>query len=214
MRSRGSAASSGGAIYASTPQTAAILDGFNNNDDTNGSFGVTVDARTRKNAYLENTPAAINNYWSHLFTLGPKGSIWACRFAYATAPDAGKVKLSLASVPEPDPQRAGVDDVGTLLRSDDVTYVQWLSNLDHYGAVFGDREFGGQAVVRLTGDDHAPMTFIGNPVDPWTGYSTTDGGAGVYRLRMTVYDKNAASTGYKMRITGLAMIRLDDNGFV
>lgn len=148
-----------------------------------------------------------------MFSLGPKGSVWAMGYSYCAAPDAGTVAFDLASVPEPDPDRGGVDDEGTLLKADDVTYVPLTGNLAHYGAVFADVEHNGTFPFRLMGDDLAPLTAIGPASDPFTGYDEADGGAGMYRLRMRVTTKAAASTGYVVRLTSLTMSRLDDFGF-
>lgn len=207
-------ASGASAIYPGTPQVANLQAAPTNNLDT-GNFGIfTQDNRVRGAGYLTQFAPTVNDYLGLLFTLGPQGSIWALRWSFAVAPNAGTFNFSLASVPEPDPDRAGVDDAGTLLEADSLNYVSWGGSTDAYAAAFADSQSGGQLVVRLTGDDHAPLTQIGVDTDPWTGYAETDGGAGVYRVRLNVSGKNAASTGYKVYLTALAMVRLDDNGWM
>lgn len=212
---RDSAGASGAsAIYPGTPQVANLQAAPVNNIDTGNFSQFTQDNRVRGGGYVTQLVPTVNDWLGLLFTLGPKGSIWALRFSYAVAPDAAMVGFDLASVAEPDPARGGVDDAGTLLRSDDLTYIPWSGSFDTYAPAFADSQSGGQVVVRLTGDDHAPCTEIGNTTDPWTGYAETDGGAGVYRVRLKVTGKNAASAGYKVYLTALALVRLDDNGFM
>lgn len=155
----------------------------------------------------------VNDYLGMQFTLGPKGSIWALRWSYAVAPDAATFAFRLASVTEPDPDRAGVSDAGTLLRSDSLSFLSWGGATDGYAAAFADAQGGGQLALRIMGEDHDPLTAIGPGTDPLTGYAEGDGGAGVYRVRLVVTGKNGLSTGYAVRLTALAMVRLDDFGF-
>lgn len=214
MRSRGtSGGGSASAIYATTPQIANLQAAPTNNLDTGNFSRFTVDNRVRGNGYLSQFAPALNDYLGMQFTIGPQGSIWALRWSYAVAPDAGKFRFSIASVPEPDPDRAGVDDAGSLLNADDLTYIPWGGTTDGYAAAFADSQSGGQLVQRFKGADHAALTTIDASIDPWTFFGECDGGSGVYRVRLEVFDKNAASTGYKVYLTALALVRLDDNGF-
>lgn len=179
-----------------------------------GNFGIfTQDNRVRGAGYLTQFAPTANDYLGFQFTLGPRGSIWGLRWAFAQAPDAGTFAFELASVPEPDPDRGGVDDAGSLLRSDSLSYVAWGGATDGYAAAFADAGSNSMLVVRIVGADHAPLTAIGPATDPWTGYAEADGGAGVYRVRLIVTGKNGASSGYAVRLTALAMVRLDDFGF-
>lgn len=214
MRARGSSSSGASAIYPGTPQVANLQAAPTNNIDATGFNTFTQDNRVRGAGYLTQSAPLVNDWVGFLFTLGPKGSIWGLRWSAAVAPNAGKLSFDIASVAEPDPNRAGVSDTGTLLRSDDLTFHAWGSTFDTYAAAFADSEGGGQTVIRLMGDDHAPLTTIGASFDPWTGFAETDGGAGVYRVRAKVTSKNAASTGFKLYLTALALVRLDDNGFM
>lgn len=192
---------------------ANLQAGATSNSDT-GNFGLfTQDNRVRGGGYLTQFAPTVNDYVGFQFTLGPQGAIWAVRCAYAVAPDAAQFFFELASVPEPDPDRAGVDDQGTLLKSDSLSYVAATGTIDGYAPVFADSQLNNQYVFRLMGADHAPLTMIGPATDPWTGYAEADGGAGVYRLRLKVSGKNGASAGYKVYLTALALVRLDDNGF-
>lgn len=215
MRSRTSGgASSSGTIYASTPQVANLHATPVNDLDTGGFGTFTQDNRVRGAGYVTQLVPTVNDYLGYQFTLGPQGSIWALRWAFAVAPNAGKFRFQLASVAEPDPSRSGVSDEGTLLRSDDLSFVAWGGTTDGYAAAFADSQSNSQLVIRVMGADHATLTNVNAGVDPWTGFGEGDGGSGVYRVRLRVFDKNAASTGYKVYLTALAMVRLDDNGFM
>jgi hypothetical protein len=210
LRQDGAGGAAASAIYPGSPaaidlltNTAGPFDGLN--------FGpATVDARVRRNAYLGNV-GNDGDYFSHLVTLGPKGSIWAMSASFAIAPDAGKLDFSLASVASPNPNRAGVDDAGTL--TDNALSYHLLTSADAYNAAFLDAELGGTSPFRITGDDGAPFTAFLGANDPYTGFRQIDGGAGVYAVRVKVNGKNVASAGFRARMTGLAFYRLDDNGF-
>jgi len=141
-------------------------------------------------------------------SLGPKGSIWSAQVSYASAPDAPKFDIYLASVASPDPARGGVDDAGTLLEESGLTYVKLFGPIDTYAAAFTDDGWHGTIPFRLAGADLAPFTAFG--ANDAFGFRTINGGAGQYAVRLRINGKNAASTGYHLRVTELAFVRLDD----
>lgn len=214
MRSRTSGASGSGAIYATTPQIANLFAAPTNNLDT-GGFGVfTQDNRVRGGGYVTQFAPSITDYLGFQFTLGPQGSIWALRWSFAVAPDAARFDFLIASVTEPDPNRGGFSDAGSLLRAPELNYLTWGGTEDAYSPAFADSQSNGQLAIRVMGADHAPLTHLGLPHDPMTGFNEIDGGSGVYRIRLRVVGKNAASSNYKVYLTALAMIRLDDDGIM
>lgn len=203
-----------GKVYPANPVRPQLDVGFPADDSLHfGTF--TVDDRVRLNAYLESTGAQ-DAYFQRKFTLGPEGSLWTAYVGYAAAPDGGKAKLSIASVPSPNPVRGGSNDVGTLQPdssggSDPWNWVE-LGTLDTYAAAFIDAATTFSASFRLMGGDEADLTAIAG-TDPFVPCATGDGGAGQYAMRVEVNGKNVSSSGYVLRITEVTFMRLDDSGF-
>lgn len=210
-----SAAAGGSTPYATTPQVVPIFAATAGPFYGFGWTTVRVDAAVRSNAVFTNQSgahtAATNDYFTHLVTVGPKGSIWGLIVAYKEQPDGGKFKIALADVPSPDPNRPAPAE-GSL--SDDTpTWIEFPDEADTYAAVAGDGQHNGTLIqFRVLGDDGAPLTTITNGGDAYTGFDTIDGGAGVYSLRVRCSGKRAASTAFKCELTYLAFVRLDDTG--
>lgn len=205
-------------IYATSPQILPIL--IDNRGAGNVSVGygfVTVDTSVRFNAVATNQnafhTAALNDYMTHLVTLGPKGSVWGVAISHKAQSNGGKYKISLASVASPNPFRTG-DNTGSLVDSFAPTYVVFPLEGDTYNATPLDTEYNGYiAAFRMLGDDGDPLTTRIAGGDTYTGYNTIDGGAGMYRLRLQVTGKNASSSGFRCDITGITLLRLDDVGY-
>lgn len=203
-----------GKVYPANPVRPQLDVGFPADDSRHfGTF--TVDDRVRLNAYLEST-GATDAYFERKFTLGPEGSLWTAYIGFARAPDAGKAKLSIASVPSPNPVRAGSNDVGTLQPDGGGGADPWdwqeLGTVDTYAAAFADAALTFTQSFRLMGGDEAELTAIGGS-DPFVPCATADGGAGQYAMRLEVDGHNVASSSYVLRITEVTFMRLDDNGF-
>lgn len=171
---------------------------------------VVIDPRVRRNAYLENN-GALGDYFTRKVALGPRGSIWGLTYEYAIGPDGGRFDIQLASVASPNPNRGGVNDAGTLT-DNALSYHALATFQESYDPVFADSYLNGFYAFRIAGADGAAFTAFGAN-DPYTGYRTIDGGAGVYSIRLVVSGQNGASSGFKCRITALTMLRLDDAGF-
>lgn len=175
----------------------------------------TIDARVRNNAYLESDGDQAA-YFERLITLGPQGSLWTALVGCAHAPDAGIFKLSIASVPSPNPLRGGTNDIGTLQPdgsggSDPWNWIE-LGTEDAYAVAFTDTAVTFSASFRLMGQDEVDLTAIAG-TDPFVPCATADGGAGQYAMKIEADGKNPASSSYVVRITEVTFMRLDDSGF-
>lgn len=205
-----------GSDFFNSPVVLPILMGESNSYDGFGWTSVVADSTVRNGAVRTNgngrTPS-LNDFLTIGCTLGPQGSIWGLLFTYKTGSDCGQITFSLASVASPNPNRAGANDAGTL--TDGALSYVTMSTVDTYFASAQDASQNGYVVptFRINGAAGATLSaFSGH--DAYTGFFLIDGGPGFYKLKLKVTGKNASSTGYRAQITGLAWVRLDDEGFL
>jgi hypothetical protein len=203
-----------------TPAAVPLMFAEAGPSDGFGWTRVRVEPASRGNAVRTNSytghTAAVNDYLTGKVTLGPKGSVWGVTATYLRRPEGGQFRVALASVATPNPARAGVNDQGTLVGTASVTYIEpagWPL-FDTYDTTVYDDRFNGFHGFRVMGDPGTAFTTVTVGGDTVTGYDLIDGGPGVYNVRARVTGKAAASTGYRCELSGLAFLRLDDDGYL
>jgi hypothetical protein len=176
-------------------------------------FSFTFDATYLGGGYSGCT--ANGKFLTFLLPIGPYGSTWGLRYAYAIGPDFAKFDIDLAQPPEPNPNRStGILD-GSLKDFDaGLTWFNLVTGEDAYTPVLSKTNVhNGQIAFRLAGVDGTTFTgFSGT--DPLSGYRLLQGGAGIYRLRFKSNGQNVASGGFKLQFTSIALWRLDDGGYL
>lgn len=202
-----------GQIYPANPVKLQMDVGSPADDSSH--FTYTIDDRVRNNACLESDGDQAA-YFKRKMSLGPLGSLWKATVGFANAPDGGIFKMSIASVPTPNPVRGGTNDVGSLQpdASGDADPLDWveLGSHDTYGVAFTDASELIGASFRLLGQDEADLTNMAD-TDPFVPCAIADGGAGQYAIWVEVDGKNPSSSSYVLRISEITFLRLDDSGF-
>jgi hypothetical protein len=201
-----SAADLGGAFNVNLP----LATGSN---VASSGFSFTFDTTYLGGGYSGCT--ANGKFLTFLLPIGPYGSTWGLRYAYAIGPDFAKFDIDLAQPPEPNPNRSvGILD-GSLKDFDaGLTWFNLVTAEDAYTPVLSKTNVhNGQIAFRVAGVDGTAFSgFSGT--DPLSGYRLLQGGAGIYRLRFKSNGQNVASTGFKLQFTAIALWRLDDGGYL
>ncbi len=165
---------------------------------------------------------------SFLSYFAPAGSIWSVRYLFYEGPGYGKLRTEIASVGyQLDTRPSGCP--GGKIQPYDSAYGDALVYLDTgwlqdcYAAVEAQPVTSLPGNFQLVvggnlGDPLTDLSDVGNPCadgsgqDPLTGFLVMDGGPGWYRTQFRVDGKNAASSGFRFRITRVAWSRIDDAG--
>lgn len=168
--------------------------------------------------YVEGT--ADGDYFTCMVLLGPKGSIWQITWRAAQGPDFGRFTFALASLGYESNLRPSGDNTGKIAPVDGAygsfTYIDLATthSYDAYNpADVGEVRVSSSTPFIVGGDEGDPLTdfFTGN-TDPMTGFTLMDGGPGWYRFKVYTDGKNAASSGYRVRISNIVFSRrADDN---
>ena len=182
-----------------------------NNLEASATPTWAIDSTYALNGYMQMN--ALNAYVAWPVIIAPKGSTWMPYAVLATGTDYGIVTISFGSAP-PVPSSSdsdGLGGAGLFYNADQVTFVTFAT-FDCYSA--SPSPFPGSNQIfpgfRIMGDDGVIGTAFGSA----TVFATKswDGGAGPHFLKLSTVSKNASSSGYRMRISALGMIRTDDQG--
>ena len=163
------------------------------------------------NGYMEMN--ALNAYIAWPVILAPKGSTWMPYAVLAKGTDYGIVTIRFGSAP-PVPSSDdsdGLGGAGLFYNYSQATFAT-LATFDCYTA--SPTSYAGPPQIfpgfRIMGEDGVLGTAFGTA----TVFATKswDGGSGPHFLELSTVSKNASSTGYRMRISAVGMIRTDDQG--
>lgn len=184
-----------------------------NGADTSG-FSWTRDNAYTGGGYLGST--ASNAFFRFMVQMS-QGGIHALRMRAGSGPDFGRFKVKIASLDAPPLGRSG-DDTGKIEGSDSgtISLITVTSAIETYSAIAGgeDDPINGQLVFVVGGDPGDELTDLTVTTDPGTGFSVMDGGPGWYVIEISVDGQNGASTGFKLRFTAMAFVRLNDDGYI
>lgn len=213
---------SGDYIFAPTQQVNLFNGGFNRDGDLNY---VKTDATLPFNAFLNNfqetafggaggsTTASNGDLFYARFALGPQGSTWKFQIGYVTGPDFGKLQFGLASNAETYNPADGRGTAGRLQPSTGgaaATYTEPLFwTIDGYTAA-GGSSYDGLAVVQIGGTAGTAQTSMTSHTGYFggsTGYES-NGGPGIYTLRLRVNGKSGSSSGYKVGLWNVSAMRI------
>lgn len=195
----------------------------NTNNDTNGP-GWTSDINSYGGGYITRGIPQNGDYFSFMHQFSPKGSIWQFQYLYWVGPDYGKVAVSMSSLAYEGSERLGcvegkIQDFAAAGFGPALNYIPFVGfTQDCYAAVEAQQASGFFQFIPggEPGDPMTDLSITGGPcvdeddVDPQSGAPISDGGPGWYRTKMYVDGKNASSTGYRMRISRVVWMRVDD----
>lgn len=203
-----STAGGGGTLYLPVLEASSM----SNNIEASATPTWAVDNTYPHCGYLQMN--ALNAHVAWPIDLGPKGSIWHPIALLATGTDFGKVEFMLGT---PDAEDDG-SGLGGTFESHDTTatfasfptgttvdcYSASPSTLPGFSETWTSFQIGG--------DDGA----IGTAFSAGSGAATYvwNGGAGPHWVRLKVTDKNASSSGYRMRLSALMLIRMGNDVLV
>jgi hypothetical protein len=158
-----------------------------------------------ENVFASSSRTATNGDFTVFpFTLGPTGSIWGFEIGFITGPDFGNPTLSIAKP---------ADTSGSLAAADGLTYIQPTGSVSVNGytaAVAAD--LTSLMFIKIGGDTGDALTAFSAGTGIVQG--VTDGGPGVYNLKVAVSGKHASSTGYKIGLWAVTASRLDANDYM
>jgi hypothetical protein len=162
---------------------------------------------------------ADQDYFVRGFKLGPYGSRWAVALVAETGPDCGELVFQLATGSEDAPNEGFAVPDGMLDSPYNVsnTYTQFddFATQDLYNAAPGVVNPYQLVDFRVKGGDGAAHTAITDPdPDMGAGVVASDGGAGVWWLRVLIDGKNGSSSGFRATIRSLYVVRLTWDGFI
>lgn len=169
-----------------------------------GVINYVIDNTYPHNGYVEQTTD--QNYIAWPVELGPQGSIWLPIALFDKGPDRGKYELQLAGA-EPDTATGVPTGPSNIAAGDWKTH----ANLTYDGYAVGANPYPGSPQIfsafRINGADGAKGTAFS------AGFYGLDwdGGSGGYGIRVKTNGKNAASTGFRRRLSGLVLLRLGDD---
>lgn len=182
-----------------------------NNLEASATPTWAIDANYANNGYMQMN--ALNAYVAWPVILAPKGSTWMPYAVLAVGPDYGIVTVSFGTAPEvTDAEDSdGLGGAGLFKDYSTVTFAT-LATFDCYNA--SPLAYPGASQIwpgfRIMGEDGTIGTAFGTA--SIFAAKSWDGGSGPHFLRLSTGSKNASSTGYRMRISALGMIRTDDQG--
>lgn len=194
------------------------------NSDSN-AFAWIGDAASFGGGYVRNSPANDGDYFSFMTLLSPAGSIWSFRYLWWVGPDYGVMKMQMASLGYELGSRtlgcpAGKIQDYAATYGDPLNYMNTGFNNDFYNVAEAQQTgaFGNFQIV-VGGELGQPLTDLadannacadGAGQEPLTTVNVMDGGPGWYRTKLYIDGKNASSTGFKMRVSRIVWMRVDD----
>lgn len=175
-----------------------------NNYEGSGAATIAIDSGYPHNGYFRHT--ADTNYICWPVNIGPQGSWWMAVVLFANGPDFGKVDLQIATAADAT-NIYGLSLGGGIAARALSTFVT-LQNRDCYAAVLDKFPSNSQVFKQflITGTDRATGTaFTGSNTDRW------DGGSGPHYLQLKTNGKNASSSGFKIDISEVILMRLSND---
>lgn len=147
---------------------------------------------------------------SFLFKMGPRNSIWGFLPLLSRGTDYGIVDFDITSVLPltANPVNSSADPEGDPETGNEV-WVTW-DTIDCYAAA--DNPYHTvSSIKRLRINGAVGVAGTSATVSGTDNARQWDGGPGYHRIRAYTNGKNASSSGYRVRLGGLVIVRLDDS---